>query len=49
MNFNEDDLWSDKMNLRLSKLPSKKVLLKSKYKNKMDIIVAIKNPDPRNA
>ena len=31
MNFNENDLWSDKMNLRLSKLPSAKVLLKLEF------------------
>ena len=31
MNFNENDLWSDKMNLRLPKLPSAKVLLKLEF------------------
>ena len=34
MNFNENDLWRDKtelLNLRLSKLPSKKVLLKLEF------------------
>ena len=31
MNFKENELWSDKMNLRLSKLPSKKVLLKLEF------------------
>ena len=34
MNFNENDLWRDKteqMNLRLSKLPSAKVLLKLEF------------------
>ena len=31
MNFNENDLWSDKMNLGLSKLPSEKVLLKLEF------------------
>ena len=34
MNFNENDLWRDKtelLNLRLSKLPSAKVLLKLEF------------------
>ena len=34
MNFNENDLWRDKtelLNLRLSKLPSTKVLLKLEF------------------
>ena len=31
MNFNENDLWSDKMSLRLSKLPSAKSLLKLEF------------------
>ena len=31
MNFNENDLWRDKTELRLSKLPSTKVLLKLEF------------------
>ena len=31
MNFNENDLWSDKMSSRLSKLPSAKSLLKLEF------------------
>ena len=37
MNFNENDLWSDKtelLNLRLSKLPSVKDLLKLEFDTK---------------
>ena len=37
MNFNENDLWKDKtelLNLRLSKLPSAKVLLKLEFETK---------------
>ena len=31
MNFNENDLWRDKKDLRLSKLPSAKVVLKLEF------------------
>ena len=31
MTFNENALWRDEMNLRLSKLPSTKVLLKLEF------------------
>ena len=41
MNFNENDLWKDKtelLNLKLSKLPSVKVLLKLEFDTKNQVL-----------
>ena len=41
MNFNENDLWRDKtelLNLRLSKLPSAKVLLKLEFDTEEQVL-----------
>ena len=43
MNFNENDLWRDKtelLNLRLSKRPSAKVLLKLEFDNKDQVLLS---------
>ena len=48
MNFNENDLWRDKieiLNLRLSKLPSAKVLLKLEFDSKDQVLFNITNDD----
>ena len=45
MNFNENDLWSDKMNLRLSKLPSAKVLLKLEFDTKDQVLSLLNSSD----
>ena len=42
MNFNENDLWRDKtevLNLRLSKLPGEKVLLKLEFDNENQVLL----------
>ena len=44
MNFNENDLWRDEtklLNLRLSKLPSAKVLLKLEFDTKDQVLFSL--------
>ena len=41
MNFNENYLWSDKMNLRLFKLPSAKVLLKLEFETEDQVLLGL--------
>ena len=41
MNFDENDLWSDEMNLRLSKLPTTKVLLKLEFDTEDQVLLNI--------
>ena len=46
MNFNENDLWRDKtelLNLRLSKLPSTKVLLKLEFDTEDQVLFIFKS------
>ena len=42
MTFNENALWWDKMNLRLSKLPSTKVLLKLEFDTEDQVLLTVK-------
>ena len=42
MNFNENYLWNDKMNLRFSKLPSAKVLLKLEFNTEDQVLSKLK-------
>ena len=39
MTFNENALWSDNMNLRLSKLPSAKALLKLEFDTEDQVLL----------
>ena len=39
MTFNENALWRDEMNLRLSKLPSTKVLLKLEFDTEDQVLL----------
>ena len=41
MTFNENALWRDEMNLRLSKLPSTKVLLKLEFDTEDQVLFAM--------
>ena len=44
MNFNENDLWRDKielLNMRLSRLPSTKVLLKLEFDTEDQVLFII--------
>ena len=43
MTFNENALWRDEMNLRLSKLPSTKVLLKLEFDTEDQVLFIFKS------
>ena len=45
MNFNENDLWRDKKNSRLSKLPSAKVLLKLEFDTEDQVLFPLINAE----
>ena len=45
MTFNENALWRDKMNLRLSKLPNTKVLLKLEFDTEDKVLFFLKSTE----